>query len=773
VTQMPVIKTSKDKGAWKNVALEGLKMEEWAEIGAFEEWIPGVEEGAQEQVRLQVSEPKAKKEKKGKQAKKENVKMGIDDEKKEGEEKNEGEEKKKKRKRKKKKNGEKEESGDGESEVKKRKVDDEEGKEEKKEENGEEKKEGEEEKKNKKKALPKGQRRRMKLAKKRERERLAKENGEGKEEEEEEGKSEAKKEELDMSEWINLGVPSAIVMSIAKLGFASPTAIQREVIPSAIRDRLDILGAAETGSGKTLAYVIPLLARLAEEERKGEGPRALILAPTRELVIQVRKVIDALLVGTKFRAASIVGGLAQQKQERIMKHKPEIVVATPGRLWALCRQADRGSYLDDWSGMKCLIIDETDRMVEKGHFSEMTKIVDKIKITVEEKQLKMQSLVFSATLTFIRINAKSDEEARKETAQAKIEELATVTGLRKERKVIDLTMGKGTAETLVESRLNCKNLLGKDTSLVYLIERYGGRSIVFCNSVDCSRRLYGILTKLRVRVLLLHAKMIQRARLNNLEKFAKEDNVVLLATDVAARGLDIKGIQHVFHYQVPKTAETYIHRSGRTARASSAGLSIVLVDPTESSIYRRMCSSLNRSTDLAVFPVDCEPLFEAIKERVGYASDMDSAEHQLQKKSHAESWFDKAAKEADLDPAESRQEDSAEAHHDMNALHGMMKGLAAKLKHALATPLPSIDRANLPNTRYVSASLATQASSLLTREAVESAKEGEKVSAGLKKKAREFLALKKKSLKKKKEGEPKNKKKKEKKVEKKKENKEE
>ncbi|GMR41677.1 hypothetical protein PMAYCL1PPCAC_11872, partial [Pristionchus mayeri] len=750
VVEMPVIKASKSKGAWKNVALEGLKMEEWAEIGAFEEWIPGAEEDDGGEGTIEVSEPKAKKEKKGKKEKKENVKMETD-EKKEEEEKNEGEEKKKKRKRKKKKSGEeKMENGDGESDVKKRKIEDgEEKEEEKKEDNEEEKKEGEEgKKKNKKKALPKGKRRRMKLEKKRERERLAKESGEGKNEEEE-GKSEEKKE-MDMSEWINLGVPPSIVKSIAKLGFTSPTSIQREVIPSAIRDRLDILGAAETGSGKTLAYVIPMLARLEDEGRKGEGPRALILAPTRELVIQVRKVIDALLVGTKFRAASIVGGLAQQKQERIMKHKPEIVVATPGRLWALIRQAESGSYLDDWSGMKCLIIDETDRMVEKGHFSEMTKIVDKIKITVEEKQLKMQSLVFSATLTFIRINAKSDDEAKKETTQAKIEELANVTGLRKERKVIDLTAGKTTAETLVESRLNCKNLLGKDTSLVYLIERYGGRSLVFCNSVDCSRRLYGILSKLKVRVLLLHAKMIQRARLNNLEKFAKEENVVMLATDVAARGLDIKGIQHVFHYQVPRTAETYIHRSGRTARASSSGLSIVLVDPTESSFYRKMCSNLNRSTDLPVFPIDCEPLFDAIKERVGFASDMDSAEHQLQKKSHAESWFDKAAKEADLDPAE-RQGDADEAHHDMNTLHGMMKGLAAKLKHALATPLPAIDRANLPNTRYVSADLATQAASGLTREAVESAMEGEKVAAGLKKKAREFLALKKKVLKKKEE----------------------
>ncbi|GMS88436.1 hypothetical protein PENTCL1PPCAC_10611, partial [Pristionchus entomophagus] len=144
------------------------------------------------------------------------------------------------------------------------------------------------------------------------------------------------------------------------------------------------------------------------------------------------------------------------------------------------------------------------------------------------------------------------------------------------------------------------------------------------------------------------------------------------------------------------------------------------------------------ATDVAVFPVACEPLFEAIKERMGDSSDMDSAEHQLQKRWPAESWFDKATKEADIDPAESRREDADEAHDDILTLHGMMKRLAAKLKHALATPLPSIDRANLPVTTVISRMTLQSASFLLTREAVESAKEGEKVSAGLKEKVRGY-----------------------------------
>ncbi|KHJ91106.1 DEAD/DEAH box helicase [Oesophagostomum dentatum] len=289
------------------------------------------------------------------------------------------------------------------------------------------------------------------------------------------------------SSWDELYLPEPIMKAIKDLGFRNPTEIQRQVLPLAVRDRCDVLGAAETGSGKTLTYAVPMLSRLLElpEEPQSSrsGPNALILAPTRELVVQVMKHVSALLKYTKFKAFSIVGGLAQVRQARILKEqKPEIIVATPGRLWAMMKEEEDGSrasdYLADWSCLACLVVDETDRMVEKGHFEEMQDI------------------------------------------------LQFLTGMRPQCKIVDITRAFGTAEALVETRINCSNLLEKDTAIVYLLERYKGRTLIFTNSVDASRRMYGILKLLKLQPLMIHAKMEQKVRLKNLEKFAADSRSV-------------------------------------------------------------------------------------------------------------------------------------------------------------------------------------------------------------------------------------------------------
>ncbi|KHJ85755.1 DEAD/DEAH box helicase, partial [Oesophagostomum dentatum] len=404
------------------------------------------------------------------------------------------------------------------------------------------------------------------------------------------------------SSWDELYLPEPIMNAIKDLGFRNPTEIQRQVLPLAVRDRCDVLGAAETGSGKTLAYAIPMLSRLLElpevAQSSRSGPNALILAPTRELVVQVMKHVSALLKYTKFKAFPIVGGLAQVRQARILKgQKTEKIVATPGRLWAMMKEEEDGSrasdYLADWSGLACLVVDETDRMVEKGHFEEMQDILQFVRKSATEK---LQTLVFSATLTYVHHDQARPGQANKKelTPQQKIKELIQLTGMRPQCKIVDITRAFGTAEALVETRINCSNLLEKDTAIVYLLERYKGRTLIFTNSVDASRRMYGILKLLKLQPLMIHAKMEQKVRLKNLEKFAADSRSVLLATDVAARGLDIQGIDNVIHYQVPKTAEIYIHRSGRTARASRKGLSVLIVDSKDAHLYRRLCKNLNR-----------------------------------------------------------------------------------------------------------------------------------------------------------------------------------
>ncbi|VDL79301.1 unnamed protein product [Nippostrongylus brasiliensis] len=501
------------------------------------------------------------------------------------------------------------------------------------------------------------------------------------------------------SSWSEFYLADPIMRAILDMGFESPTEIQRQVLPLAVRDRCDVLGAAETGSGKTLAYAIPIVSRLLElsEEARAvkTGPKALILAPTRELVVQIMKHVTALLKHTTFQAFSIVGGLAQVKQIRVLKEKmPEVIVATPGRLWAMMKDVVEGepvcSYFSDWSGLLCLVVDETDRMVEKGHFEEMQDILSYIKQSSTEK---LQTLVFSATLTYVHHeNLRAGQSKKELTPQQKIKEMIQITGMRPNCKVVDITRAFGTAEALVETRINCSNLLEKDTTVVYLLERYKGRTLIFTNSVDASRRMYGILKLLKLKPLMIHAKMDQKVRLTNLEKFA----------DVAARGLDIKGIDNVIHYQVPKTAE-------------------------DAYLYKRLCTNLNRGKvfgfdrfasyelqhklsekDLPVFPIDCLDLMRKLTNRVKLASALDSLAHKSKKIRLSENWFDKIIREADLEMDDVRQTEQANSNEEMNSIKEKEIELQAELRAELAQPLPTIDKANLPKTRYINPDVIAQ-----------------------------------------------------------------
>ncbi|KJH52859.1 DEAD/DEAH box helicase [Dictyocaulus viviparus] len=463
------------------------------------------------------------------------------------------------------------------------------------------------------------------------------------------------------------------------LRFESPTEIQRRVLPIAVRDRCDVLGAAETGSGKTLAYGIPITVRLlemSEDFRSSKtGPKALILAPTRELVMQVMKHVTVLLKYTDFKvlfyifqAFPIVGGLAQVRQARILnKLKPEVIVATPGRLWAMMKdpvdEEPGCQYLSDWAGLLCLVIDETDRMVEKGHFHELEDILKRVrKYVVGSLCLfiflgsfkiiccseKLQTLVFSATLTYVHYNRASD--------------------------------GRTSTEHNLQKKLS-------------------KRSLAHC--ANASRRVYGILKLLKFRPLMIHAKMEQKIRLKNLENFTADPRGILLATDVAARGLDIQCIDNVIHYQVPKTAEIYIHRSGRTARASRKGLSVLIVDLKDSHLYQKLCKNLNREKDLPVFPIDCPDLMKHLVIRVKLASALDSLAHKKKKIHLSENWFSKVLRDAELEMDDARQSEQASSNAAMDLIRAEETRLQAELKAELAAPLPSLDRMDLPKTRYI------------------------------------------------------------------------
>ncbi|KAJ8672439.1 hypothetical protein QAD02_003698, partial [Eretmocerus hayati] len=203
-----------------------------------------------------------------------------------------------------------------------------------------------------------------------------------------------------------------------------------------------------------------------------------------------------------------------------------------------------------------------------------------------------------------------------------------------------------TADNLTECRIIC-TMDHKDYYLYYFLKKHPGRSLVFCNSINCVKRLATLLGILGCNPLPLHACMPQRRRLKNLEKFQKNDCGLLIATDVAARGLDIPHIEHVLHYQVPRTSESYIHRSGRTARAQNKGITVLIMEPSEKQFYSRLCRTLNRTEDLPIFPVS-DRLLMAVKERVDLARKIDCLELKCRRSNSQRGWLQKAAKDMDI-----------------------------------------------------------------------------------------------------------------------------
>lgn len=420
-----------------------------------------------------------------------------------------------------------------------------------------------------------------------------------------------------------------------------------------------------------------------EDKKQGGQLQALILTPTRELAIQVR---DHLVVAAKYTNVGVtvvVGGMSVEKQIRLLNRRPAIVVATPGRFWDVVK--DGHPHLADLAKIRYLAIDETDRMVEKGHFAELQNILEVVNSKEENKE-KRQTFVMSATLSMVhKPPAHGKKKNNKQmTGPEKLKELVKEIGIKDKPKIVDITRKVGTAETLTESVLYC-SLTEKDNYLYYFITAHPGRTVVFCNSIDCVRRLGNLFKLLDVNILPLHAQLHQKHRLKNLDKFVADSNSILVATDVAARGLDIPEIQHVVHYQVPRTSESYVHRSGRTARASREGLSLMLIDPSEQALVRRHCGNLARTTDIPTFPVDGKRL-DAVGERIKAARKLDKLLLQTRKENAGMNWKAKAAEDADLIISDSEDEDGENQRKQMERKQDV-KITTKILKNMLAVPL--------------------------------------------------------------------------------------
>ncbi|XP_014484727.1 PREDICTED: ATP-dependent RNA helicase DDX24 [Dinoponera quadriceps] len=562
---------------------------------------------------------------------------------------------------------------------------------------------------------------------------------------------EVKSTEVNVGAWSSMGVPPVVIKALTDQNFHSPTVIQARTLPAAILGHRDILGAAETGSGKTLAFGIPIIKGILELKSQQMGtlvPKksvktssknkernchkketgdnnftksdseddisksqncvrvveldncqhtpnkplyALILAPTRELVVQIKQHLIQAAKYTDIKIATVFGGLAAVKQERILNRGPEIVIATPGRLWELIQQGN--SHLSQVDSIRYLAIDETDRMLEKGHFQELHDILQKINANPMKLE-KRKTFVFSATLTMVHDLPDYLERKKKRHVRSKIYKLTPGQKLQKiihllkirNPKVVDLTKESGTADSLTECRIVC-TIDHKDYYLYYFLKRHSGRTLVFCNSIGCVKRLATLLGILECKPLPLHANMQQRQRLKNLERFQADENGLLIATDVAARGLDIPNIEHVIHYQVPRTSESYVHRSGRTARAQKEGITVLMMEPSERENYSKLCRTLGRTQDLPTFPV-VDRLLIAIKERVDIARDIDKLELKCRRENTQKSWLRKAIEDmdmavddddVDIDESSTESEEAAALKRQLKAKKHQLQSLLTKV----------------------------------------------------------------------------------------------
>lgn len=362
-----------------------------------------------------------------------------------------------------------------------------------------------------------------------------------------------------------LGLSDGLLRALKRVGYVRPTPIQIQAIPPAVAGR-DVLGIARTGTGKTAGFVLPLLQRLLvnhPRDRAQQRVRALVLAPTRELATQIGESVASYGAFTRLSHLVIFGGVSQQRQVQELSRGVDIVVATPGRLVDLMQQG-----LVRLSEVETLVLDEFDRMLDQGFLPAVRKIVATL-------PAQRQTLLFSAT---------SPKEL-----DGLVKQL-----LRNPVKVaVDV---QSTTPTQVDQSVWFVDSTGKRALLERLLMPADvSRALVFTRTKHGADRVARHLTRAGVVAEAIHGNKSQNNRQRTLTEFREGDVRVLVATDVAARGLDIEGVTHVINYELPADPENYVHRIGRTARAGKTGIAISLCSPDERAALTRIERIIGKS----------------------------------------------------------------------------------------------------------------------------------------------------------------------------------
>jgi ATP-dependent RNA helicase RhlE len=363
------------------------------------------------------------------------------------------------------------------------------------------------------------------------------------------------------------GLHADLLRGTHELGFTRPTPIQAEAIPPAMEGR-DLLACAMTGSGKTAAFGLPILHRLIDKPRG--TTRALILTPTRELAAQIEEHLNALAVHTPLSAAAVFGGVGMSPQEHSFRRGVDVIVATPGRLLDHLRQAYAAMR-----GLEVLVLDEADRMLDMGFLPDIRRILKHL-------PAKRQTLFFSATMP-TPIGA---------LAREMLQHPAMINLERRSAPAVGITQAAYPVAAELKSAL-----------LAELVKRGEIKSvIVFTRTKHRANRLADHLTKNGISCGRIHGNRSQAQRTQALEGFKAGRFPVLVATDIAARGIDVEALSHVINFDVPASPEDYVHRVGRTARADATGDAFIFVSPQEESDLRDIERAIGKRLPRVTLP---------------------------------------------------------------------------------------------------------------------------------------------------------------------------
>lgn len=348
----------------------------------------------------------------------------------------------------------------------------------------------------------------------------------------------------------DLGLSDDLLRAVIAAGYTEPTPIQRQAIPSVLMGR-DLIGIAQTGTGKTAAFVLPMIDILGEGRTRALMPRSLILEPTRELAAQVAENFEKYGTNHKLSMALLIGGVQMGDQVKALERGVDVLIATPGRLMDLFQ---RGKIL--LTGCSLLVIDEADRMLDMGFIPDIEEICTKL-------PKNRQTLLFSATMP--PVIKKLADKFLNDPKRVEVARPAT-TNTNITQRIVEVPASG------FEKRKALRSLLEHEDVRT---------AIIFCNRKTTVRELNKSLKKYKFRSAEIHGDMDQSARIAELDRFKQGDVNILVASDVAARGLDIKGVSHVFNFDAPWHPDDYVHRIGRTGRAGATGTAYTLVTPED------------------------------------------------------------------------------------------------------------------------------------------------------------------------------------------------